>query len=387
MKFSGPLMAGAAVGGVLGAAIIGGVWMVSSGSQTPAVENTRPGGGPGGRGARRAYAPDVAMVRAKSAAVAKTIDVLGEARALKSVAIAAEVTGLVQVVNVAPGKRMKEGDVLLEIDHEAQAIALDRARAQYPIAKSNAERYRALEAENAGSALEAEQAFNALKTLEADLRSAEFALSQRVIKAPFDGIAGITTIEAGDYVRSGDVVTTLDDTSSIVVEFSVPQEAAAYVALDQAVTARLTSDAARAHAGVVSAIDSRIDPASRTLRVEATVDNAEGLLLPGAVFAVSTTSDGEKAISVPGLAVQWDREGAYVWRRTDEGVAVRASVRILQRTDDQVLVEGDIEPGDAIAADGADRVRAGLKLPAVAGAYGAPASSSGGAQAGAGAHD
>ena len=158
-------------------------------------------------------------------------------------------------------------------------------------------------------------------------------------------------------------MTTLDDTSSIVVEFAVPQESAAYVTLDQAVAARLTSDAARAHKGRVTAIDSRIDSASRTLRVEATVDNDGGLLLPGAVFAVSTESEGARAVSVPGLAVQWDRAGAYVWRRGADGVAERASIRILQRTDDIVLVEGDIAAGDAVAADGADRVRVGSPLP------------------------
>ncbi|MEL7239853.1 MAG: efflux RND transporter periplasmic adaptor subunit, partial [Planctomycetota bacterium] len=235
---------------------------------------------------------------------------------------------------------------------------------------------------DAGSALEADEAFNALKTLEAELRSAEFALEQRVIRAPFDGIAGITTIEPGDYLRAGDPVTTLDDTSSIVVEFAVPQEAAAYVALDQAVTARLTSDAGLGHKGRVSAIDSRIDSASRTLRVEATVDNDDGLLLPGAVFSVSTESEGARAVSVPGLAVQWDRAGAYVWKRGPDGKAMRASVRIVQRTDDIVLVEGDVAPGEAVAADGSDRVRVGSPLPA-SGAR-APAVGSGGGVSAAG---
>ena len=338
----------------------------SDGQQTADQGNRgasgRPGGR-GGRGGRGGYVPSVKMAIAEDAAISKTIEVLGEARALKSVELTSEVTGLVGDVNIAPGQRITQGDTLLQIEDEEQSIALASARAQYPIAKANADRYRTLVEEEAASPLEAEQAFNALKTLEAQLRSAEFAIDQRTVRAPFGGIVGITTIEPGDYIRAGDVITTVDDTSSIVVEFSVPQESAAYVTINQPVAVRLTSDAGRAYNGSVSAIDSRIDAATRTLRVEATVDNNEGRLLPGSVFAVSTTKKGENAIAVPGLAVQWNRSGAFVWKRNAEGKAARASVVILQRTDDVVLVEGDIKPGDAIVADGADRVREGVPLP------------------------
>ena len=199
-KKPGPLLAGLAVGLIVGAAATG-VYFSAQTSSEPTAERAA-GGPPGGRGGGRrqgrgGYAPTVSMAVAEPAAIVKTIDVLGEARALKSVAITSEVTGLVETVNVAPGIRVREGDILLEIENEAQAIALNRARAQYPIAKANADRYRRLADEDAGSALEADQAFNALKSLEAELRSAEFALEQRIIRAPFDGIAGITAIEPG----------------------------------------------------------------------------------------------------------------------------------------------------------------------------------------------
>ncbi|MEL7492009.1 MAG: efflux RND transporter periplasmic adaptor subunit [Pseudomonadota bacterium] len=365
MKLTSQIIIAAAAGLLVGALATGG-YFFSQADEPTVKSGERKSGGPRGRGqgrGRGGYAPAVAMAVAENAAIKKTIDVLGEARAQKSIAITSEVTGLVSAVNIAPGQRVKQGDALLKVEDEAQVIALNRARAQYPIAKANAERYRELAAENAASDLEAEQAFNALKTLEAELRSAEFALNQRVITAPFDGIAGITTIEAGDYIRPGDVITTLDDTSSIVVELAIPQESAAYVSLGQAVTANLTGDLGRTHTGEITAIDSRIDPASRTLRVEATVTNENALLLPGAVFTVSTYSDGAPALAVPGLSVQWDRAGAYVWKRDQDGKAVRASVQILQRTDNVVLVEGDLKAGDAIVADGADRVRAGVPLP------------------------
>lgn len=316
---------------------------------------------------RREYAPAVSMSVVSSAPVEKVIEVLGEARALRSVTVTSEVAGLVEEVAISPGKRVQKGELLLQIEDDDQAIALTRARAQFPIAKANAERYRALETEEAASALEAENAYNAFKTAEADLRAAEVALERRAVKAPFDGIVGLTTIEPGDYISTGDVIATLDDISSVIVEFSVPQESAGYINIGQPVTARLASGAGLSFDGEITAIDSRVDPASRTLRAEATIANANGRLIPGAVFAIRAVSEGVTVIAAPGIAVQWDRAGAYLWKRNEEGKAERASIVIVQRTDDRVLIEGDIAAGDAIVTEGADRVRAGLSLPDAAG--------------------
>ena len=151
-----------------------------------------------------------------------------------------------------------------------------------------------------------------------------------------------------------------------MVEFGVPQERAAYISLDQPVEVRLTSDAGVAYTGKVTAIDSRINAQSRTLNVEAIVENFDGRLLPGASFIVTAKTPGLPAIAIPGLALQWDRAGAYVWKRGSDGKALRASVRLVQRSDNIILVEGDVLPGDAIAVDGSDRVRIGVPLPELA---------------------
>ncbi|WP_428407017.1 efflux RND transporter periplasmic adaptor subunit [Hyphococcus sp.] len=371
MKLPGSLAAGAVVGLVIGAATTALVLTARQpgGEQTASAVQNGSGGGRGG------YAPAVTIVAAEAASVGKTLDVIGEGRALKSVALTSEATGIVAEVNIAPGKQVSQGDVLLRLDNEEQRIALERAKAQYPIAKQNAERYQDLLNTEAASELEAEAAFNNYKTIEADLRAAQFAIEQRAIRAPFDGVIGLTEIEKGDYVRAGDVVTTLDDTSSIVIEFAIPQEAARSVEIGQDVTARLASGAGAPQEGVVSAIDSRVDPATRTLKIEATFENENGALLPGAIFAVSTTSRGEPALSVPGLAIQWDRSGPFVWTRNAEGAATAAPVTILQRTDDVVLVSSrDLEPGDLVVWEGADRVREGTPLPGLTTQHSQPSS-------------
>lgn len=320
---------------------------------------------PGGAGFG-AQLPAVTVGVVEAATIEKRIDAVGSSRSAKSVMLIAEATGLVKDVRIKAGEKVAAGDLLLQIDDSEQRIALARLKAQYPIAKLNAERYADLLENDAASRLEAEAAFNAYKAIEAEMKAAEFSVSQRRIVAPFAGVVGLTSIEPGSYIRAGDVATTIDDLSSLIIEFTVPQESAGDVKIGQAVAAVLSGSQAARAAGVISAIDSRVDAVSRTLKVEASFSNADGALLPGATYAVSTTHEGAPAFSAPGLAVQWDRAGAYVWKLSADGAVSRSAVRILQRRDQIVVAEGDITVGDRVIVEGADRVRPGMRFPGAA---------------------
>ncbi len=366
MPLSRTFFVGALAGAALGAVSVGIV--LSSKSNGSGDRAGGPGGPPGagaagpGAFARGGLAPAVTVAEAAPATIGRTLEAIGSARSSKAATLVSETAGLVTAVEIAAGSAVQAGDPLLRLDDEEQRIALARARAQYPTAKANADRFAALQEEEAASRLEADTAFNEFKAVEADLRAAEFALGQRTIRAPFDGVIGLTTIRRGDYLRVGDIVTTIDDPGSLVVEFTAPQEAAAAVKIGQRVEATLAGASAKTLEGAVSAIDSRVDPVSRTLRIEATFSGGDEIL-PGAIYAVKTTNEGSPAISVPGLAVQWDRTGAYVWKLGDGGAATRASVTILQRNDDIAIVAGEIAAGDTVIVEGADRVRPGMAFP------------------------
>lgn len=324
----------------------------------------RQGGAPqGGPPRSGGMAPAITTAAVEASTVEKRIDAIGASRSAKSVTLIAEATGLVKEVKFKAGQKVAAGDLLMQIDDSQQRFELTRLKAQYPIAKANAERYADLLENNAASRLETEAAFNAYKAVEADLKAAEFAVSQRAIRAPFAGVVGLTTIEAGDYIRAGDVATTIDDLSALVIEFTVPQESAADVKLGQQVRAALASSQGESVAGAITAVDSRVDAVSRTLRVEASFANEGGALIPGATYAVTTTNEGAPALSMPGLAVQWDRTGAYVWKLDETGAAIRVGIRILQRRDQLAIAEGDLKPGDFVVVEGADRVRPGMQFP------------------------
>lgn len=331
--------------------------------------------GPEAGAPRSAPLPAITLADVEASTVEKRIDAVGRSRSAKSVTLIAEATGLVREVKFTSGQKVAAGDLLLQIDDSEQRFALARLKAQYPIAKANADRYDDLLKNDAASKLEAEAAFNEYKTIEADLKAAEFAISQRKIRAPFAGVVGLTTIEAGDYIRAGDVATTIDDLTSLIIEFTVPQESAGDVKLGQTVTAALAAARGESVAGAITAVDSRVDAVSRTLKVEASFVNDRGALIPGATYAVTTINEGAPALSMPGLAVQWDRTGSYVWKLDAEGAATRAAIRILQRRNEIVVAEGDLKEGDLVIVEGADRVRPGMRFPGAARAFEAAAAS------------
>src|SRR5690606_4256054 len=114
-------------------------------------------------------------------------------------------------------------------------------------------------------------------------------------------------------------------------------------------------------AGEVTAVDNRIDPASRTLKVQAEIPNESGRLRPGMSFSVSLGFPGEEFPAVDPLSIQWSADGAYVWKYA-EGKVDRVLVQIIQRNSDGVLVKGDIAPGDQVVTQGVQQLTAGASV-------------------------
>ncbi|NWG71183.1 MAG: efflux RND transporter periplasmic adaptor subunit [Parvularculaceae bacterium] len=306
--------------------------------------------------------PPVAFAQPQRTPVEDQLSAIGTGRALQSLTLTADVSGIIQRINIKPGAAVKAGAPLVELEKREQEIALTRARAEYRIAKTNAQRFAGLRESEAASALEQEAAQNELTAATAALQQAEYDLERRTIIAPFDGVVGLTNLDVGDLLTIGATVTTIDDVSSLLVDFVVPEGASPFVTPGMRVTAKARAGAGGSVSGVVRAVDSRVDSASRTRRVEAVLDNKEGALIPGSTFEIALDVKGRTGFLVPGLAIQWDRQGSYVWRMSADGSAERVPVVILRRTESAVLVEGDLKDVDQIVSEGADLVRPGVPL-------------------------
>jgi RND family efflux transporter MFP subunit len=286
---------------------------------------------------------------------------VGSGRARQQVTLTTRVAGVITEVLFEGGSKVKQGQPLVKLDSGPEAIAVETAQAQRAQAADTVERYSKLSDGTITRVAEAE-AETALKVADAALRRARDDLGRMTIRAPFDGIMGLSNLQAGDYLAVGSPVATIDDRSTLLIEFTVPEAVAPSIKKELPVRANLITRTGEIYNGKVQAVGTRIDPVSRTLRVRAEVPNPDLSLIPGSTFSISVRLPGKEAPMLPALAIQWDRQGAYVWRVSGEGTVERVSAAILTRVADRVYVDAALKPGDTIVHEGGDSLRAGQKV-------------------------
>ena len=293
--------------------------------------------------------------------VGTEVRAIGTAAAIRSVTVYPQVTGIVSEVAFTPGGTVAAGDVLLRLDASDQQVAVDRAEVALEAARQAVERAERLSKSGNVTAVALSDAETAEKQAEIDLRSAELELAKRTVRAPFAGTVGLSDLSSGAPVSSSKAIATIDDMSAVTVAFEVPVSVAGELAIGQAVGATSAALPGATLAGTVSALDSRIDAASRTLKVEARVPNERGLIKPGMAVTILLSIPGEARPSVPSLAIQWDRRGSFVWT-VDGGKARRTPVQIIGRRSGVVTVAGDLGAGDQVVVEGVLRLRDGAAV-------------------------
>lgn len=311
--------------------------------------------------ARQAVPVVVAPVRIES--LRTRIEAVGTARARRSVSLFAESAGEVVAVNFQPGDRVQRGDVLLALDAREQRLALELAELRLDDAQRLLSRYTGANAASDRTVPETtvDEARTAMETARIARDQARLALDRRFVRAPFDGYVGITDIDAGDRVDTTTAITTMDDRSVLLVSFAVPEAFVGRVDTGDAVRIEAWNADRSLASGRVVDLDSRVDPLSRSFITRAEVPNETDRLRPGMSFRVRLDLTGAEYPAVPEVAVQWGPDGAYVWAVRDSE-ARRVPVRLVQREQGQVLVEGDLPRGTQIVGEGMQSMREGLAV-------------------------
>ena len=329
----------------------------------------RDGGNNREGGAREAQvvAASVAM-----ATVNDRLNAIGTGRARATVAVTPYGSGRLTELLVGSGARVEAGQLIARLDSATEEIAVARARAGLADSAAKVERMRQLRSSNAATQVQLTDAELALRNAELSLHDAELALERRSVTSPISGIVGILPIEAGNYVTSQTSIATIDDRSSILVDFHVPERFAPQIAAGAPISATLLADPDRDYAGTVSAIDNRIDEKSRTLWVQATIDNPADSLRAGMSFQVAMRFPGQSYPAVSPLAIQWGADGAFVWA-VEDGKARRIGVRVIQRNTENVLIDAPLEAGAMVVTEGVQSLRDGGGVRVAAGARPVPA--------------
>lgn len=317
-------------------------------------EATGGGRGFGGGGATAVVARTVGLAQ-----IEDRVTAIGTGRAQRSVVITPQVSGRLVDLPVQPGTQISAGTLIAELESQAEQIALDRARVVLDDAQRNAERQQRLQGSGAISDAQVQSVELALRNAELGLRQAEFDLTQRSVVAPFDGSLGLLNYDVGDQVGTSSDLTQLEDRSVLLIDFSVPERFVGQLVAGDAVQIAPLSRPTDTFTGHVLAVDSRVDPASRTLRVQARVDNSADRLRGGMAFSISAALPGETLPMIDPLAIQWGRDGPFVWLVDGEDAAQRVAIDILQRRDTSVLVRAELNEGDRVVVEGVQNLRPG----------------------------
>jgi membrane fusion protein (multidrug efflux system) len=341
----------------LAVAVVCAGWAIYATQHKPAS-----GAGPmQGAGMRNAPPALVSVATVRNERVSQKLEALGNARANESVNVSSKTSNIVTAVMFRDGERVKRGQVLVQLD-DAQTRA-DVAVAEAAVAESERlyNRSRELMATEALSKSQFDQLEATLKANQARLRAANARFEDTVIRAPFPGRVGLRSVSVGTLISPGDVITTLDDTSVIKLDFSVPENFLA--SLREGLSVRATAPAfpGRIFSGKVASIDSRVDMNTRSVMVRALLANEDGAIRPGMFLNVALANDERQALVIPEEALTPEAERQYVFVVAD-GKAQRREVRIGGRRPGSVEVIAGLKAGERVIVEGTQKVRDGAAV-------------------------
>jgi membrane fusion protein (multidrug efflux system) len=329
-------------------------------------------------GAQRSGAGRVTQVTAVAAALrpfTDNIEALGSAKGIQSVNLSANNTEQVTSVRFNDGAFVHRGEILVQLKSTEEAANVSQARAAVDVAQSNYSRYNTLAQAGFLAPAAMDQYRSALQQARANLVAAQSRQADRVIRAPFAGRLGLTDIAPGALISPGATIVTLDDVSTVRVDFDVPDRYLPALHLNGPIQARPDPYPTRLVSGRISDIDTRIDPNTHAIRARAEFANGDGALVPGMLMHVLIENGQRQAVALPESAVQSQSDQSFVYVIAHQGsrtIARQTPVTVGANENGFVEIREGLPAGAQVVLDGLDRVEPDAPVrvgPARAGAH------------------
>jgi membrane fusion protein (multidrug efflux system) len=330
---------------------------------------TRQSSGPGGGGGQMAQGPggpggatQVSVATVTQRPFVDTLEVLGVAKGKQSVTLTAATTQLVQRVRFTDGQSVPAGAILVELKDTEQDAGLVQAQARLVEAERAFERYRTLGEKGFASKAQIDQHEAAYRSAQADVAAARSRQNDRMIRAPFAGVVGLSDVAPGALVNPGAPIVTLDDVSSIRVDFQVPERYLGQLREGQAITASVDAFPGEPVQGRIAMLDTRVDERTRAITARAEFPNPNRRLKPGMMIRVGISRGQRQGLSAPESAVSVQGDSAFVYVLQDqEGRTVTEQRPVVTglRQDGVVELSDGVRAGERIVADGLNRIQPG----------------------------
>ena len=296
---------------------------------------------------------------------------IGSLEATRQVLVPAEVDGRVAQILFTPGERVKAGQLLVVLNDAPEQGELARLQAQARNARALLERTRRLVPLQAATREQLDQAQADYEQAAGDIRRVQALIDQKRIKAPFDGVLGVRRVNLGQFARAGDPLVSLTDGASMYANITLPEQALGVLRTGQPVAVSVDAHAGREFQGRVTTVEPQVDPGTRTVRVQAVLDNADGALAAG-MFAHGRVSlpDRPGVITVPETAVSYSAYGDSVYVVAQPGpggqgagpTVRQAYVKTAERQRGRVVVTEGLQAGDRVVTSGQLRLHNGAPV-------------------------
>ena len=285
--------------------------------------------------------------------------------------ISNQVAGNVVAINFESGQEVEKGQLLVQLDDSNERAQLQGYQAQLELAQLNDKRAHDIFAKHLNSQSDVDTADSNLKQAQSNVANTEADIGKKAIRAPFAGHAGIRNVNLGQYLAVGTAIVTLQDLNQMYVSFTLPEQSLPSLAKGQKVQATVDAIPNETFSGAVDAIDSKVDPASHNVRVQALIANPQHHLRAG-MFANVAVSAGKPTtyVTVPKAAVTYSLYGNSVFvitpdpkNKDDKGnpslVANEVFVKLGPEQGARVAVLDGLKAGDEIVTSGMQKLHSG----------------------------
>ena len=313
----------------------------------------------------------VTVAQAKSEVVPNLMTAVGDLAAVHQVNVVPDVPGRVTEIMFTAGASVKAGSPLVQLFDGPEQGDLANYKAQATGAALALDRAKQLAARQFGPQSTVDAAQATYDQANAGIAKTEAIISQKLVRAPFDGELGVRHVEVGQYLTAGTQIVTLTDLSVLYANFTVPEKGSAALEVGQIVRVAVDAYPGRKFEGKINAIEPQIAADTRNIRVQATLDNPDKILKPG-MFATITVvlPDKPPVVTVPETAVDYTLYGDSVFLITEKNendgktslTAVRTFVRTGNRVQGRAEILSGLKDGDRVVAVGQLKLQSGAAV-------------------------
>jgi membrane fusion protein, multidrug efflux system len=313
----------------------------------------------------------VSIAEAKSEVIPNLLTAVGGLAAVHQVDVTSDVSGRITDIMFTPGATVKAGNPLVQLFDAPDQADLANFKAQATVAQLSLDRAKQLASRQFGPQATVDSAQAAYDQANAGIAKSEAIISQKLVRAPFDGELGVRHVEVGQFLTAGTQIVTLTDLSTLYANFTVTEKDSAALKVGQTVRILVDAYPGRTFEGKITAIEPQIATDTRNIRVQATLDNPDHILKPG-MFATTTVvlPDKPAVITVPETAVDYTLYGDSVFliteKKADDGKTSLTAVRTFVRTGDRIGGRAEIlnglKPGDRVVAVGQLKLQSGAAV-------------------------